>query len=266
MAMRALLLLAAAASLAAAEDPRETVRRAVQLLERNLAAVRDYAFLERNETRQFDGQGRMKIHKILLYDVTLVEGSPYRRLAGRNDQPLSSSEAGLEQKKLEDNIALRRDETPAQRAARIGDWEKRRQREREPVSEIPDAFDYRLAGDAQVDGRETWVIEATPRPGYRAHSSIAKLFPKFRGKLWIDKADHQWVKTEAELTEPAWWGVIVARLSKGARLEVQMTRINDEIWLPARILAKASIRIALVKKLSIEIDTRYSNYRKASPR
>src|ERR1035441_6367699 len=41
------------------------------------------------------------------------------------------------------------------------------------------------------------------------------------------------------------WGLFVARLSKGARLDVQMTRVNDEVWLPKRIEAKVSARLAL---------------------
>ena len=85
---------------------------------------------------------------------------------------------------------------------------------------------------------------------------------KFRGKLWIDKADYQWVKTEAEATGDISWGLFIARLNKGAYLNIEMTRINDEVWLPQHIEAKASARLALVKKYRIESDTRYSNYRK----
>jgi hypothetical protein len=130
------------------------------------------------------------------------------------------------------------------------------------LDEVPDAFDFRMAGEAQIDGRDAWIVEGAPHPGYRARSTLAKLFPKFRGKLWIDKADYQWVKTEAEVTDNISWGLFVARLSKGARLDVEMTRVNDEVWLPKRIEAKVSARVALVKTYRIEADTSFSNYRK----
>lgn len=119
-----------------------------------------------------------------------------------------------------------------------------------------------MAGEALIDGRPAWIIEGTPRPGYHARSTVAKLFPKFKGKLWIDKADYQWVKTEAEVTDNISWGLFVARLSKGARLDFQMTRVNDEVWLPKRIKAKVQARVALVKNYRIEADTTFSNYRK----
>jgi len=260
--MRALLLLAAICTLAVAQDPREIVRRSVQLMDHNLAVARNYTFLERSETRELDSGAHVKTRKIMLYDVTMLEGSPYRRLVGKDDHGLSPEEERIEQKKLADSIAERQKETPAEHARRIADWEKKRQREREPLDEVPDAFDFRIAGEVQIDGRDAWIVEGTPRPGYRARSSLAKLFPKLRGKLWIDKADYQWIKTEAEVTGDISWGLFVARLSKGARLSVQMTRVNDEVWLPKRIEANASARLALVKKYNIESDTSFSNYRR----
>ena len=260
--MRAVFFLAAACTLTAAQDPREIVRRSVHLMGHNLAIARNYTFLERSETRELDSAAHVKSRKIMLYDVTMLEGSPYRRLVGKDDHGLSAEEERIEQKKLADSIAQRKKETPDERARRIADWERKRQREREPLDEVPDAFDFRLAGEGQIDGRDAWVVEGTPHPGYRARSTLAKLFPKFRGKLWIDKTDYQWVKTEAEVTDNISWGLFVARLSKGARLDVQMTRVNDEVWLPKRIEAKASARLALVKKYRIEADTSFSNYRK----
>jgi hypothetical protein len=260
--MRALLMLAVACTLTAADDPREIVRRSVQSMGQNLAIARNYTFLERAETRELDSDAQVKTRKILLYDVTMLEGSPYRRLVGKDDHALTPEEERIEQKKLQESIAQRQKETPAERAKRIADWEKRRQREREPLDEVPDAFNFHLAGETRIDGRDAWIIEGTPRPGYHARSTLAKLFPKFRGKLWIDKADYQWVKTEAEVTDNISWGLFVARLSKGARLDVEMTRVNDEVWLPKRIEAKVAARVALVKKYRIESDTSFSNYRK----
>jgi hypothetical protein len=260
--MRAVVFLAAVCTLTAAQDPREIVRRSVQLMDHNLALARNYTFLERSETRELDAAAHVQTRKILLYDVTMLEGSPYRRLVGKDDHGLSPEEERIEQKKLADSIAQRRKETPAERARRIADWERKRQREREPLDEVPDAFNFQIAGEGRIDGRDAWIIEGTPRPGYHARSSLAKLFTKCRGKIWIDKADYQWVKTEAEVTDNISWGLFVARLSKGARLDVQMTRVNDEVWLPKRFEVKCSARVALVKKYNIESDTSFSNYRK----
>jgi hypothetical protein len=260
--MRAVSLLAAVCTLAHAEDAREIVRRSVQLMDRNLVVARNYTFLERLETHELDASGHVQSRKILLYDVTLLEGSPYRRLVGRDDHPLAPDEQLQEQKKLDNSIAQRRKETPAERERRIAGWERKRQLQREPLREVPDAFDFQVAGEERIEGRDAWVIAASPRAGYHARSSIARLFPKLRGKIWIDKADYQWVRTEAEVTDNISWGLVVARLSKGARLKVQMTRVNDEVWLPKRIEAHGSARIALLKKYRLEAQTSFSDYHK----
>jgi hypothetical protein len=260
--MRAVWLLAAACGLAAGQDPREIVRRSVVLLDHNLTIARNYTFLERSDTRELDADAHVKTRKLRLYDVTLLEGSPYRRLVGRDDHSLSPDEERDERKKLQDSIAQRQKETPAERAKRIAEWEKKRQQEREPLLEIPDAFDFRLAGEESLEGRPAWVIEATPRPGFHSRTSIGKLFPKFRGKLWIDKADNQWVKTSAEATGNIWFGLLLARLSRGARVDIEMTCVNDEVWLPKRIEAQGAARLAMVKTLRMEMETTYSNYRK----
>jgi len=261
-AMRAVCFLAVC-GLAAAQDPREIVRRSIVLLDHNLAIARNYTFLERSDTRELDGDAHVKTRKLRLYDVTLLEGSPYRRLVGRDDHSLSPDEERDERKKLQDSIAERRKETSAQRAKRIAEWERKRQQEREPLLEIPDAFDFRLAGEESLEGRPAWVIEATPRPGFHARTSVGKLFPKFRGKLWIDQADNQWVKAAAEVTSNISFGLFLARLSKGSRFDIEMTRVNDEVWLPKSIEARAAARLALVKTLRIETETTYSNYRKS---
>jgi hypothetical protein len=260
--MRALLFLASACTLAAAQDPREIVRRSIQLMHQNLALARNYTFLERSEVRELDSGGHVKTRKVLLYDVTLLEGSPYRRLVGKDDHPLSPEENRKEEKKLQDSIAERSKETSAQREKRLAEWERRRRRQREPLSEIPDAFNFRLAGEEQLGGRDLWVIEASPRPGYVGRTRMGKLFPKFRGKLWIDKLGYQWVRTEAEAADNISLGLFIARLNKGAWIKVEMTRVNDEVWLPRQIEASGSARLALVKKFNIETQTTYSNYRK----
>ena len=260
--MRVLLFLAAACSLTASDDPREIVRRAVERLDQNLKVARNYTFLERTETRELDSNGRVKSRKVQLYDVTLLEGSPYRRLVGKDDHPLSADEERKEQQKLDESIAQRRKETPEQRAKRISDWENRRRKDREPLKEIPDGFDFRITGNEEVEGRDTWVIEVTPRPDYKARTREAKFFPKFRGTMWIDKAENQWVKTSAEVTDNISIGLFLARLNKGARMDAEMTLVNGEVWLPKHIEAKGSGRIALLKTLRIDEDTTYSNYRK----
>ena len=96
--------------LVTAQEAREIVLRSVKLDSDNYRIARNYTFVERNETRQLDGQGRLKERRVLTHDVTLLEGLPYLRLIARNDQPLPPAEEKKEREKLRKSIAERQKE------------------------------------------------------------------------------------------------------------------------------------------------------------
>jgi hypothetical protein len=257
-----MVLAVLAAAAARAEDAREIVRKSVDLDERNGAIARNYTFLELNVQRQFNGQGDVKSTRSRTFDVTVQEEFPYRRLVARDSQPLSADEEAGEQAKLQRSVEERRRETPSQRAKRLADWDKRRERRRKIMREIPDAFEFTLVGEARMEGREVWVIRAQPRPDYRARTFEGRLLGKFAGTLWIDKAEYQWAKVEAAAVETVSIGWVLARVAKGARLEVVQTRVNNEVWLPRHILATYRARIGLVKRIAGQNEITCSGYRK----
>ena len=251
-------------ALRAAEDPREIVLRSVKVERANEALARSYTFIERQDMREFDGHNAVKRHEIKTFDVTLCEGSPYRRLIARGDRPLSAEDTRVEQEKLDRNIAERQRETPEQRAKRLADWDKRRKKEREFLQEVPEAFNFRLLGDKRANGRDVWVIEGLPREGYRPHSLATRFLTKTRATLWIDKATYGWVRAEAETLDTVTVGGIILRVHKGTRFLVEQTHVNGEVWMPAHIHLSGSGRIALVKRIAADLDITYRDFRKFS--
>ena len=259
--MRLIVGVACAVTLAAQQDAREIVRRSVALDERNSKLALSYTFLERTETRQFSPGGDLKSTTSKTYDVTMLEGSPYRRLVKRDDKPLEPREEKKEQEKLAKSLEQRRRESPSQRAKRLEEIERKRAEGRRIVQEIPDAFDFRLLGEESVGGRAAFLIEATPKPGYKWREQKAKMLTKFKGKLWIDKAEYQWVKGDAETIDTITFGWFLARLSPGARVQFEATRVNDEVWLPRHFLVDAGARV-IFKKLHTVMEGTYSDYKK----
>lgn len=264
--MRVLALCASIPCLLVAQnapDAREIVRRSIELDNRNEAVARSYTFLERDETRMLDRSGKLKkAPESRTFDVTLLEGSPYRRLVERNDHPLPSAEERKEQEKLRRSIDERSKETSAERQLRIAEWDRKRQRQREFLQEIPDAFDLRLVGEESLNGRDTYVVAATPKPGFKPKLAAAAYFPKIKGKLWIDKRDNEWVRAEAETLDTISYGGILLRLGSGSRLTFEQTRVNDEVWLPKRIAVSLTARVMLVAGTRAEIEIAFSNFRK----
>lgn len=262
--MRLCLFLAAAISVSAAavEDPREIVRRSVNVDSKYLALIRQYTFIERNQTTQFDSKGKVKEQSSRTWDTTLLEGSPYRRLLARDDKPLSPEEEAKEQEKLRNSIAGRKNETPEQRNARIDEARRRQEKQRAPIKEVPEAFDFKIVGEEKIKGVDVWVIDATAKPGYKPRASMAFFFPKVKGRLWIAKSDYQWVRAEGESVETITFGGILARVGKGATIRIEQVRVNDEVWLPSRIDIAATARIALLKVFRGKVEMTFDKYRK----
>jgi hypothetical protein len=263
--MRTLLIAACCAlPLIAADDPKEMVRRALALYAHDDAAERQYTYLERDDIRAIDGSGKVRHEDLRTYDITLLEGSPYRRLTQRNGQPLPPKEEKLQQESLQHSNEERRKETPEQRRQRIADWDSKRQERRKELNEIPGAFDFRLAGDDVIDGVPVWAVDGTPHPGYKPTSKASAYFTKVQGRLYISKSDYHVVKMDAVTLDTISIGAFLIRFAKGGHVTVELAHVNNEVWLPKRISMTGAARLLLVKGFQLNVDFAYSDYKKFS--
>jgi hypothetical protein len=88
---------------------------------------------------------------------------------------------------------------------------------------------------------------------------------KFQGRAWVSESDHELVKMEAEAIDTISFGLgLLARVHKGSRASFERRRVNDEVWLPAAARIQASARVLLLKGVRLDLETEYSDYRKAT--
>src|ERR1700722_9300406 len=260
----AITLVAAAALLAEGPQPdaREIVRKSVELDQSNWQRMKDYTWIARQTDRDLDSSGRVKSEKTDEWETVVIYGEPHRRMLRRDCKPLSASDQRKEQAKLDQAVAKRANETTEQRTHREAEYEKDREKDREFLREVPDLFDFKLLGEEKIDGHDVWVISATPKPGAQPKHGDAKPLLKVQAKMWIDKAEYQWVRLEAETTATISFGLFIVRLNPGAKLIFEQTRVNDEVWLPKRELVRGTGRVGLVKKLAGEQEVTWNSYRK----
>ncbi len=261
--MRVMMVFAVVATaMGAGPDPAAIVRKSIELDQQNWMRMKDYTWIARATTQRLDASGNVKSTEAEAWETTILYGEPYRRTLERDGKPISAEEQRREQKKIDQTTAKLERATPEARERRLAEYMKQREKDREFLREIPDAFDFKLEGSEKIDGRQTWVIAATPKPGYRAKHGDAKAFSKIEGRMWIDQSEFQWVRIEAKTRGTIAAGWLVARLNPGATLEFEQTRVNDEIWLPSREVLRGSGRIALLKKLSEQQEITWTRYRK----
>lgn len=55
---------------------------------------------------------------------------------------------------------------------------------------------------------------------------------------------------------------VMVRLHPGTRLEFETVKVGEEVWMPSHAWVRGNGRLALLKKINVEIDSRWDNYRK----
>jgi hypothetical protein len=196
------------------------------------------------------------------YEVTMILGTPYSRLIAVNDQPLSPEENAKEERKLQQAIAERRAETPEQRQRRIAKWDKERRRDRLMMDQLTQAFEFKLLGSRIVDARETYVLRATPRKGYKPPNMETQVLPAMRGELWIDKKTFQWVKVTAHVTRPISIEGFLAQVQPGTRFELEKMPVDDGIWLAKHFEMKSSAKVLFLFDRKDEEDNTFFDHRR----
>lgn len=244
------------------EQIRQFIRKVAEKDLENDKRQRDYTYIEREEEHKLDGRGQVKSTESKTREVMMIYGKPFERLIAKNDQPLSAKDAAKEEERIQKIIDKRKNESEEHRRKRLAEEEKDREESRKFETEIAEAYNFRLVGSETLDGHDTYVVDAEPRPGYQPQLKDARFLSKFRFRAWIDKQETQLVKLAAECIDTVSWGLFLARLHKGSRVVYETTRVNDEVWLPKHVVVKVDARVALVKNFNMDADITYRDYKK----
>jgi hypothetical protein len=237
-------------------DVRQIVESSIAATQRHWHARLHSTYVERDENRRLDSAGRVKSEEVDVSRTILVNGVPFEQLVERNGQPPSVDEERKQKEKL-DKLKL---ETPKQLAERL---RKQEEETTSLVREVPKAFDFQLVGEETINGRPAYVIQATPHPDYQAQGKYGRMLSKIEGKFWIDKQELGWIKVDGQVIQSFSVGSFVARVLRGSHITMEQRRVENGIWMPARVEVRAAAKILFVKTLVIDRVLTYSEYRLA---
>ncbi len=244
------------------EQIRDLIRLSADKDLENDKKLRDYTYVERQEERHLDGKGKVKSTETKTYDIMEIYGEPVEKLVAKNDKPLSAKEAQKEDEKIQKLIDKRKNESESDRKRRLEKEQKDRDEELQFVGEVADAYNFKFVGIEKLQGRDNYVIDGDPKPGYQPVHKEAKILPKTRFRVWIDKGDSQMAKLDVQFIDNVSFGLFLARLHKGSRLIIENTRVNDEVWLQQRVSVTADVRLALLKDLDLDVEVTDRDYKK----
>ena len=237
-------------------DAAEIVQRSVQKIEADWKRAPEYSFVERDVQTKRHGTPVIKS-----YEVLMIDGSQYNRLIAVNDRPLSAGEQAAEEEKLRAEVLKRGQESERERQKRITKYRKEREQNHAMLKEMVDAFTFRLAGEATIDGHACWVLDAAPRPDYQPKNRDTKVLAGMKGRLWVDKAQYEWVRIDAEVIHPVSLYGIVAKVGPGTRFFLEQAPVAGNLWLPKHFSVKVNASaLGFINENSTDDET-YRDYK-----
>lgn len=229
-----------------------------------------YTFTERLVEQKLDASGRTRDESVKVYEV--YPGLPgedrYRRLVeedGRRVPPDQLAKQDRARQKRVEAYARRVaiTATPSQRQSVAREEDKARREYSAAVDDLFRVYDIRMLGREALEGHETIVAALTPKPGIRPLTRDGKVMQHFKARAWISESDYELVRAEIEAIDTLSFGLgLLARVHKGTVASYERRKVNNEVWLPAKVTWTASARVALVRVLRRRGLAEFSNYRK----
>lgn len=232
------------------------VTRSMQETTANWNQASDYSFIERDVETKRGSQPLVKT-----YQVLQIDGSPYIRVIAVGDRPLSATEQDQEERKLRNEMEKRQRQSEGERAKRVEKYVKGRRQDRALLDGMMGAFDFQLVGQETIDGRDCWLLNASPKAGYQPKSRETKVLAGMRGRLWVDKASGHWVRVQAEVFQSVSLYGFFAKVQPGTRFLLEQEPVTGSLWLPKHLSMHVNASaFGLVHEDSTDDET-YSNYK-----
>ena len=193
----------------------------------------------------------------------------YRRHVSKNDQRLSREDIEEQDREYEEMLtelkAKLGKEGIDMETYRLRMEKSERRKEESIIRELPRIYDISINSREKIDGRDAILIGFKPRPDYEPISDETNILSKVSGRAWFCEQDYQLMKLEVEFVDNLTfgWGML-ARLHKGTKVLLRRQFVNNEIWMPAEIRISGTARVLLLKKITFNTISQFSNYKKFS--
>lgn len=226
-----------------------------------------YTYVERRTEQKVDGSGKPTSSSVKVYEI--YPGLPgqerYRRLieenGGRIDPGTLARNDRERQQDVDSYIKAQSSEAQRQKTAREQD--KARRRRSDAIDDLFRIYDIRMVRREPIDGHSTILATLEPKEGVRPQTDDGKVMRNFRARAWISESDYELVRIEIEAVQDLSFGLgFLARVHKGTVATFERRKVNNEVWLPAKVTWTASGRVLLLRRLRLRGISEFSQYKK----
>lgn len=223
-----------------------------------------YSYVQKSTRRELGKDGVLREAGSETKQLSFYKGRRITRLIEKDGKALSEKDQRDADKDAENQVEDIEKEI-AKQERKAADGPPREGGPRVSIAELLRASNLINPRRERFRGRDVIVFDFEPNPNfdYKNAKSILKFFGKTAGVMWIDEKDKQVARLEAFLADSYnIGGGVLAKLRKGASFTLDQERINDEIWLPSSMDINMSVRVLLLKGVSVNQVVRSYDYRK----
>lgn len=234
------------------------LQRTAAVLREQDREQKNFTWQERDSRQQLSGG--VTVHSNdETWDIFTIAGEPYKRLIGRNGQPLSADEQKEQRRKLQTFIEEHEPSSAEDRNELAEKRKTRRDREQRQQAALLHNFHFTLTGSRPTPWGKAWVIHATPIPGLNLEDKDARMMSHFAGDLWIGADGCHLMRLDLSVLDPIPFGWVLGKVDRGGHLLITFAPVEGGNWFPQQFTLQAQGRI-LFKHLDIRVRNDYFDY------
>jgi len=255
-------------AMAVSASPQDTGDNLAALLQRmsvsqqrNWKLQQQYTSDELWHNVNYDKNGKKTVDESVKYENVFVEGLPYRKKVEVNGKPLSGKAAEGEEKRYKKAVEERRGMSLAQKRQ----WFHLGFRGSFPMCCLVTLFDNRVVGHETIGGRDTIVVESTPKRNAKPANDAEKSSLNWKETTWIDAADAMPARIEVESLKD------MGHFSKGMTMRIDMVRLAEDsspaghpqqaVWLQQSVVGKFRFKLLWIAATG-ETDQTWSDFKR----
>jgi hypothetical protein len=233
---------------------------------------RQYTYRSTYTEQDLDSHGAVKKTTSNEFESTCVDIACFTKLLSRDGKPISDDEMKKENENIDRQLAEFRErkaqsatsgQPPAQMKKASDNCVSYENCLRHFLAVGPQLGTFSNVRRVDLHGRPSIAVDYMGNPHAKANTMLDGVFRNLAGTVWVDEQDHALVRIEGKVFEDyKVGGGMLADIHKGATLQMEWIKVNNEVWLPAMFNGRGSARILLFSSHSAQIDQSWSGYRK----
>jgi hypothetical protein len=236
--------------------------QAVETNQRKSEAIeKDYMYHSVHTQEETDRHGGVKKMETKEFDVFWINGVPVHRLTKKNGKELNADELKKENEQIDKDVAKAKERRA--KADEKGADTDPHGNELVPVSRLLELGSFTNARRVQLNGRDTIVVDFVGNPKAKTKNRFEDVIRDLAGTAWMDEQDRMLVKAQGHFSNNfKIGGGLVANIQKGTNFAMEQRKVNNEVWLPAKVDGHGAARALLFFNFNGNFQAVESDYRK----